>query len=64
MIIHMGIVEFVIKEECKEEELTEFEKIIDSLTELNISEKIQLLLIQYQIDIIKEKNIKPKKINF
>lgn len=53
IIIHMGIVEFEVKEE---DQLTEFEQIIDSCTELNISEKIQLLLIQYEYDIIKEKN--------
>ena len=60
MIIYMGIVEFVIKEE---EELSELEKIIDNCTELNISEKIQMLLIQYELDVIKEKqenNNKPK----
>lgn len=55
MIIHMGIVEFVVKEE-DEEQLTEYEKIIDSFTELNISEKIQMLLIQYRHDMIKEKH--------
>jgi hypothetical protein len=55
MIIHMDIVEFVVKEE--EEKLTEFEKTIDSFSELNISEKIQMLLIQYHFDIIKEKKL-------
>jgi hypothetical protein len=51
----MDIVEFVVKEE--EEKLTEFEKTIDSFSELNISEKIQMLLIQYHFDIIKEKKL-------
>jgi len=59
MIIHMGIVEFVSKE--NEYQLTEYEKIIDSFTELNISEKIQLLLIQYRHDIIIKTNDKHKR---
>jgi hypothetical protein len=49
--------------QIENEELSELEKIIDNCTELNISEKIQMLLIQYELDVIKEKqenNNKPK----